>query len=107
MKQEYFDIAKLVLQLVLLVFGIFIAPLFKKWLKLNTTKEQRQNALFWIRNVTKIAEDLYQQKGSGKDKKIFVLEWLNKNGIKLNDEQLSVLVDMVVEEYNKNGWNEM
>lgn len=105
MKSEYFEVIKLVLHIILVVITIFVMPYARKYIKENTTKEQRQNALFWTRYVTKIAENLYKQKGSGKDKKEYVISWLNNNGIKLSEEQLNVLIDMVVEEYNKNGWD--
>lgn len=90
----------------LLMFAtVFVIPYIQVYLKSNTTKEQRENALFWVKQVTRIAEELYKVKGAGQLKKEYVLEWLNNNGIKLSNEQLSVLIDMVVDEYNKNGWN--
>ena len=105
MKKEYFGIVVMILKLLLLIMSVVVVPYVQKYLKQNTTKEQRENALFWIKQVTRIAEEVYKSKGAGELKKQYVIEWLEKNGVKLADEQLSVLIDMVVEEYNKNGWN--
>ncbi|WP_462274264.1 phage holin, LLH family [Filifactor alocis] len=105
MKKEYFEIVVMILKLLLLIMSVVVVPYIQKYLKQNTTKEQRENALFWIKQVTKIAEEVYKSKGVGELKKQYVIEWLEKNGVRLSDEQLSVLIDMVVAEYNKNGWN--
>lgn len=107
MNSNVFEIIRLVLQLVLAIFAVFVYPKLKTYLVENTTKEQRQNAIFWTRYITKIAEDLYNAKGSGIDKKKYVFKWLNDNNVKLSDDQLSVLIDMVVAEYNKNGWGDI
>lgn len=105
MKKEYFEIVVMILKLLLLIMSVVVVPYVQKYLKQNTTKEQRENALFWIKQVTRIAEEVYKSKGAGELKKQYVIEWLEKNGVRLSDEQLSVLIDMVVAEYNKNGWN--
>lgn len=105
MKKEYFDLVVMVLKFLLLVMSVVVVPYIQKYLKQNTTKEQRENALFWIKQVTKIAEEVYKSKGAGELKKQYVIEWLEKNGVRLSDEQLSILIDMVVAEYNKKGWN--
>lgn len=105
MKKEYFDLVVMALKFLLLVMSVFVVPQAKKYIESSTTKEQRENALFWIKQVTRIAEEVYKSKGAGELKKQYVIEWLDKNGVKLSDEQLSILIDMVVKEYNKNGWN--
>lgn len=104
MKTEVFEIVVLALKLVLLLMTVFVVPVVRKWILENTTKEQRDNALFWIKYVTPIAEEIYKQKGAGKLKKEWVIEWLNQNGVKLSEEQISILIDMVVKEYNQKGW---
>jgi hypothetical protein len=105
MKKEYFELITMVLKVLLLVMSIWVVPHAKKYIQSSTTKEQRENALFWIKQVTKIAEEVYKSKGAGELKKLYVIEWLEKNGVRLSEEQLSILIDMVVAEYNKNGWN--
>lgn len=105
MKKEYFEIVAMVLKFLLLLLSVAILPKVQEYIESSTTKEQRENALFWIKQVTRIAEEVYKSKGAGELKKQYVIEWLDKNGVKLSDEQLSILIDMVVAEYNKKGWN--
>lgn len=104
MKKEYFEIVVMVLKFLLLVMSVVVVPYIQKYLKQNTTKEQRENALFWVKFVTPIAEELIKGKGKGLEKKDFVLNWLQKNNIKLTAEQLNTLIDMVVKEYNEKNW---
>ena len=104
MKKEYFEIAVMILKLLLLIMSGWVVPQAKKYIESSTTKEQRENALFWIKFVTPIAEELIKGKGKGLEKKAFVLDWLDKNNIKLTAEQLNTLIDMVVKEYNEKNW---
>lgn len=104
MKKEYFELVTMILKVLLLVVSIWVVPQAKKYIESSTTKEQRENALFWIKFVTPIAEELIKGKGKGLEKKEFVLNWLEKNNIKLSAEQLNMLIDMVVKEYNEKNW---
>lgn len=104
MKKEYFEIVMMILKVLLLVMSVWVVPQAKKYIESSTTKEQRENALFWIKFVTPIAEELIKGKGKGLEKKAFVLDWLDKNNIKLSTEQLNTLIDMVVKEYNEKNW---
>lgn len=104
MKKEHFELITMGLKVLLLVMSIWVVPHAKKYIQSSTTKEQRENALFWIKFVTPIAEELIKGKGKGLEKKEFVLNWLGKNNIKLSTEQLNALIDMVVKEYNEKNW---
>lgn len=105
MKPEIFEIIKTALQLVLLIATGVLVPLIKKYLEQNTTEKQRKEALFWTTQVVKIAEKIYKAKGQGELKKEYVLKWLQDHGIKLSQDQLEILINLVVAEFNKNGWN--
>ena len=105
MKAETFEIVKLVLQIVLIVLTTYIIPKVDKWLKQNTTENQRKEFLFWTQMGIKFAEIIYQEKGQGKLKQEFVLEWLRKNGIKVTDEQAKIVIDSIVDYFNAQGWD--
>lgn len=104
MNEQIFNIVKLSLELVIALLTIFVLPKVKTYIETNTTEKQRDNAYFWIKYAVIIAEDMFAEKHQGVSKKQFVLNWLNKEGVKLSEEQLSILIDMVVAEYNKNEW---
>ena len=100
-----FEIVKLILQICLIILTAFIVPTVKRFLSEKTTKEQRENAKFWTMLAVKYAEEIYKEKGQGKLKKEYVVDWLNKNNIKISNEQMDTLIEMVVTEFNKNGWD--
>ena len=52
-----------------------------------------------------IEREIYKEKGQGMLKKETVIEFLNKNGIKMSIEQMDFLIDAIVTEFNKNGWD--
>ena len=105
METGQFRILELSLQLALAIIVVFIAPAAKRFFEQNTTEKQREEALFWIKQVTKIAETLYKEHGQGILKEEYVINWLEKQGIKLNAAQLKILIKLVVDEYNAKGWN--
>ena len=100
-----FEIVKLVLQIGLIVLTAFIVPAIKKFLAEKTTKEQRENAKFWTAIAVKCAEDIYKEKGQGKLKKEWVVDWLNKNNVKITNDQMDTLIEIIVTEFNEKGWN--
>lgn len=107
MKQEIFEIVKLILQIVLIAMTAFVVPAVRNYLLKTTTAKQREDLLFWTKVAVKTAEDIYKQKGQGILKKEYVLNWIQEQKIPISAEQASVLVDMIVSEFNKNGWDKV
>lgn len=84
------------------LIGAIITYIIVPFLKSKTTKEQRDNTVFWVQIAVNAAEQIYQGKGQGKLKKEYVLEFLNSKGIKITIEQLDILIESAVYELNKN-----
>lgn len=87
------------------LIGAVITYIIVPFLRSKTTKEQRDNIHFWVWIAVNAAEQIYKEKGQGKDKKLYVLEFLNSKGIKITDEQLDALIEATVYEINKNKEN--
>lgn len=104
MDPQIFEIIKLVLQIILIVCSAVITPNVLKWIKQKTTKEQRDEALYWIEALTPIAEQIFNERGQGEVKEEWIIKWLADHNIKLNREQLQVLIAMVVTYYNSINW---
>lgn len=103
----YTEILKIVLSILSVLVGYFLLPYLKRkgeQLKNNIDADQRKNLVFWTTLAVKIAESIYVEKGQGLVKKEYVIEFLNKNGIKFTEEQLDFLVESVVDLYNEKGW---
>jgi len=82
--------------------GAIITYVVVPYIKSKTTEKQRDNAEFWVQVAVGAAEQIYKEKGQGKLKKKYVLNFLNSKGIDIDDEQLDVLIEAAVYELNKN-----
>lgn len=94
-----------ILKLVIMILSAIVVYRIIPFLKAKTSIEQREEAEYWIRIAIRVAEQIYKDKGQGTLKKEYVLEWLNKNGIQITKEQADVLIDLIVKEFNKWGWD--
>lgn len=94
-----------ILKLVIMILSAIVVYRIIPFLKAKTSIEQREEAEYWIRVAIRVAEQIYKDKGQGTLKKEYVLEWLNKNGIQITKEQADVLIDLIVKEFNKWGWD--
>ena len=45
-------------------------------------------------------EQLYKGSGRGNEKKAYVLEWLNKHGVTMDETKLDALIEAAVHELN-------
>ena len=69
-----------------------VIPLVKS--RLNA--EQLERAKHWARIVAKAAEMIFPQPGSGQQKKAYALEVLSRRRLKLEAEELDILVECAV-----------
>lgn len=92
------------LRLTIMVLGVVVTYRLIPWIKSKTTEQQRQEATYWISLAVKVAEQIYADKGQGVLKKEYVLKWLNDNGIKISESQANILIDLIVDIYNKAEW---
>lgn len=87
---------------VIALIGAIITYVIVPYINSKTTEKQRDNAKFWVQVAVGAAEQIYKEKGQGKLKKKYVLNFLNSKGINIDDEQLDVLIEAAVYELNKN-----
>lgn len=93
-----------VLEVAITILGLVLTYYVVPFIKSKTTEKQREDAEYWIKMAIKFAEMAYKDKGQGKFKKEYVINFLNKKGIKLTLPQLNNVIDLFVDEFNKNDW---
>lgn len=100
------EITMELLKLFIAILGTLITYKLIPYIKAKTTVEQRKEAEYWLRIVIKFTEQIYKDKGSDKGalKKEDVFKWLNENGIPITESQANILIDLIVAEFNKKGW---
>lgn len=83
------------------IIGTITTYFLVPYLKQKTTTEQRDNIKFWVWVAVNAAEQIYKEKGQGKLKKEYVIDFLNSRGIKFTPEQLDILIEAAVFELNR------
>jgi len=90
----------IIVKVIIPILGAIITYILVPYFKTITTKQQRDNIYFWVRIAVQAAEMIYQEKGQGKLKKEYVVEFLISKGINITFEELDVLIEAAVKELN-------
>ena len=85
---------------VISILGAIITYMVVPYLKSKTSKEQRETIMFWVSVAVSAAEQIFNERGMGAEKKKFVVEFLVEKGIKVSLEELDVLIESAVKELN-------
>ena len=103
MSPEILEIFELLVRLAIIVVTTFGTV----WVKKRIDNEALQKADYWTKKAVEAAEIYYEAKGQGVPKKEFVTKFLKERvGVPLTEDELSILIDAVVEEFNNNTvWN--
>lgn len=95
-----FDITTIVEAAAALIAAIitaFVVPCIKS----RTTTNQQQQINAWVRIAVTAAEQIYAGSGRGKEKKAYVIDWLRKHGVTVDESKLDALIEAAVFELNK------
>lgn len=89
-------LSKVVIPILSILITTFLVPYIRE----KTSKEQRETALILVQAAVMAAEQIFNQKGQGQEKKIFVLNFLKDRGLKITEAELDVLIEASVKELN-------
>ncbi len=90
----------IIVKVVIPILGAIITYILVPFFKSKTTKQQRENIYFWVRVAVQAAEMIFVDKGQGKLKKEYVVEFLTSKGIDVTLQELDVLIEAAVKELN-------
>ena len=90
----------IIVKVLIPILGAIITYLIVPFIRQKTTKEQRENIYFWIKVAVAAAEQIYKEKGQGKLKKEYVVDFLIAKGVNITIEELDVLIEAAVKELN-------
>lgn len=90
----------IIVKVLIPILGAILTYLIVPFLKSKTTKEQRDNIYFWVKIAVGAAEQIYAEKGQGKLKKEYVVDFLVSKGINITIQELDVLIEAAVKELN-------
>jgi len=86
--------------IVIALLGAIITYIVIPFMKERTTKEQRENLMFWVRVAVQAAEQIYNERSQGAFKKEYVINFLSQKGIVVNEGQIDILIEAAVFELN-------
>ena len=90
-------IIEAVITLIIAVFTAFIIP----YIKSKTTVQQQAALMALVRIAVSAAEQLYRGSGLGKQKKEYVIAWLDAHGLTVDAEKLDAMIESAVYELRK------
>lgn len=89
------DITAIIVAFIGLV-GTILTTVLIPYFKSRTTAEQRENIYFWAKLAVEAAEKIFKETGMGKEKKAYVIKFLEEHGIILDEDQIDVVIESAV-----------
>ena len=93
------DITPVVNTLIALIAAIITAFVIP-WVKSKTTAAQREEIEAWVRIAVTAAEQIYSGAGKGKEKKEYVLKFLEEKNLKIDEESVDLMIESAVRNMN-------
>ena len=81
-----------ILTLIISMVSAFLVP----YLKTKIGTEKLENIRFWVNIAVEAAEQIYTGSGRGKEKKEYVLKFLNSKGFTLNADEIENIIEAAV-----------
>ena len=78
--------------------GVVLSTVIIPLVRAKTTKQNWDNAMFWVKLAVQSAEQIYTGTGMGEKKKEFVEKFLAEHNIQLDSAQLDVAIEAAVKE---------
>lgn len=94
------DMTKVIASVVTLIFAIistFVVPYIKE--KIDADKLEKVKA--WVKIAVQAAEMIYKESGMGREKKTYVLEFLDSKGIIMDYDSINNLIESAVLELKR------
>ncbi len=86
-----------VIALIAAVVTAFVIP----WVKSKTTAAQREEINSWVKIAVTAAEQIYSGVGKGKEKKAYVLKFLEEKNLKIDEESVDLMIESAVKNMNQ------
>ncbi|MCM1235117.1 MAG: phage holin family protein [Ruminococcus flavefaciens] len=87
-------IVEAIMTLIAAIITVVIVP----YIRSKTTDTQRVELQALVQIAVTAAEQLYIGTGKGKEKKAYVLQWLNERGITVDTDKLDAMIESAVYE---------
>lgn len=86
-----------IIALIAAVVTAFVIP----WVKSKTTAAQREEINSWVKIAVTAAEQIYSGVGKGKEKKAYVLKFLEEKNLKIDEKSVDMMIESAVKNMNE------
>ena len=93
------DITPIVNAVIALAAAVVTAVLIP-WIKSKTTAAQREEIDAWVKIAVTAAEQIYTGTGKGKEKKDYVLKFLEEKNLKIDEKSVDLMIESTVKNMN-------
>ena len=90
-----------IVEAVAALIAALVTAVVVPYIKSRTTTNQQQQINAWVRIAVTAAEQIYAGSGRGEEKKAYVIDWLRKHGVTVDESKLDALIEATVFELNK------
>lgn len=90
-----------IVEAVAALIAALVTAVVVPYIKSRTTTNQQQQINAWVRIAVTAAEQIYAGSGRGEEKKAYVIDWLRKHGVTVDESKLDALIEAAVFELNK------
>lgn len=85
-----------IIEAVITLIIALVTAFFIPFIRSKTTVQQQTALMALVRIAVAAAEQLYQGSGLGKQKKEYVIEWLNLHGLTVDAGKLDAMIESAV-----------
>ena len=96
------DYTQIILSVIALL-GAIITTFIVPWIRRKLTESQQRDLPFYIRILVAAAETMFSDEGVGAEKKQWVIDQLEKYGIRFDVELISDAIEAMVRELTADG----
>ena len=90
-----------IVEAIIALIGTVITVILIPYIKSKTNVEQQKEIYAWVQIAVAAAEQIYKGIGRGEEKKQYVLDWLNQQGIKVNSDEIDAMIESAVHQLKK------
>ena len=83
--------------------GVVLSTVIIPLVRAKTTKQNWDNAMFWVKLAVQSAEQIYTGTGMGAKKKEYVEKFLKEHNIELDSDQVDVAIEAAVQEIKESA----
>lgn len=94
-----FDITPII-EAVFALIGVVITVIVIPYIKSKTSAAEQTEINAWVKIAVAAAEQIYKGSGRGEEKKAYVLEWLKKHGVTVDEDAIDAMIEAAVYELN-------